>query len=29
VKQVIGYEARPWEREAHLLTSDRPGAGEP
>jgi hypothetical protein len=26
VKQVIGYESRPWEHEAHLLTGKHPGA---
>jgi len=29
VKQVVAYEARPWEREAHLLSGERRGAGQP
>jgi hypothetical protein len=27
VKQVIGYELRPWEREAHLLSDERANSG--
>jgi hypothetical protein len=29
VKQVVGYELRPWEREAHLLSGERTGARQP
>ncbi|HEX5869912.1 MAG TPA: hypothetical protein VFY65_05845 [Longimicrobium sp.] len=29
VKQVVGYELRPWEREAHLLSAERTGARAP
>lgn len=29
VKQVIGYESRPWEREAHLLSGEYTSARQP
>jgi hypothetical protein len=29
VKQVVGYESRPWEREAHLLSGEHTSARQP